>query len=1037
MEDVKSGKFDENLYSRQVGTYGVEAMGKLVSMRVFLYGLRGLGIEVAKNLILAGPKKIVIHDKTIVQVRDLNSNFYCTEADIGKTTRADACLRQLKDLNEYVSVDVHHGEIDTNLFENFDVIVFTDFHDKDKLIEYNNFCRTRARPIGFIAGASLGLYGYTFVDFGPSFTVNDVNGEDPRSAIISAISKDTVGQVTTHEDKRHGFVDGDTVTFREVKGMTDINGKKFLIKVLSPTAFTIGDTTGFKDYEGNGIAEQVKIPKPVTFKALRESLTVPLGGDLPPLENPDLEKWGRADSLHLILHSLFEFTKIHKSLPRINNEEDATALVQLVEKHNAALKEGMQIEGQLTVETVDAELVKNVARFAQTQISPHCSFWGGIVAQEIVKYTGKFMPIRQWIHYETFECLPEGQVDRTLHNCRYDDQIAIFGKEWQEKVLNSKFFLIGAGALGCEYIKMFACMGLACGPKGKLTITDDDNIEISNLNRQFLFRKKNVGHSKSECAGAIGKIMNHDLKVEALKLRVDPSNDEIFNDEFWDGLTGVANAVDNVKARLFVDGRCVFYSKPLFESGTLGTKCNSQMVIPFKTQSYGDSQDPPEESIPLCTLKNFPYQIEHTIQWARDFFEGTFVEGPNEVNKYLEDPEGYVKNLKKEVNNQSSTLRGRLETVNKFTAEYEKASHENCIRLARVMFQDVFNNQISSLLYSFPKEHKTESGQFFWSGPKRCPVALDYDLNDPTHVEFIFHTASLFAQIFNLKAIPSKEWAAKEATKVEVKAFQPKKIIVNEANNTTVEEKAEPDEIVCQELTSKLVIRKPLEKSAQRLTNFEFEKDDDNNHHIDFISAVANLRARNYVIEEVERYKVKLIAGKIIPAIATTTAMVVGAVSIEIIKFLHDKPVEKMRNCFCNLAIPLWVFSEPLPPIKNKDKDYDPILLGPVKAIPPGFTTWDKIIIQGPQTLEGIMKHLKEKYGIQTSIISCGKLCIYNKYGGGGDTAKRLQMTPDECTKHISSEEYPKHKKFVELEISGETMDGTDCLTPSIKYVRH
>ena len=60
----------------------------------------------------------------------------------------------------------------------------------------------------------------------------------------------------------------------------------------------------------------------------------------------------------------------------------------------------------------------------------------------------------------------------------------------------------------------------------------------------------------------------------------------------------------------------------MVDSGTLGTKANSQVVIPFETESYGSSRDPPEESIPICTLKNFPNKIEHTIQWARDLFEG-------------------------------------------------------------------------------------------------------------------------------------------------------------------------------------------------------------------------------------------------------------------------------------------------------------------------------------------------------------------------------------------------------------------------------
>lgn len=115
----------------------------------------------------------------------------------------------------------------------------------------------------------------------------------------------------------------------------------------------------------------------------------------------------------------------------------------------------------------------------------------------------------------------------------------------------------------------------------------------------------------------------------------------------------------------------------------------------------------------------------------------------------------------------------------------------------------------------------------------------------------------------------------------------------------------------------------------------EFEKDDPTNFHIEQVASTSNLRARNYKIEEVDNFKVKLIAGKIIPAIATTTAMVVGAVGIEIIKNVLKHKNELYKNSFMNLAIPLWVFSDPMPPIEHEDKEYDEILLGPVKAIPP------------------------------------------------------------------------------------------------------
>jgi ubiquitin-activating enzyme E1 len=63
-----------------------------------------------------------------------------------------------------------------------------------------------------------------------------------------------------------------------------------------------------------------------------------------------------------------------------------------------------------------------------------------------------------------------------------------------------------------------------------------------------------------------------------------------------------------------MDQRCVFYEKPLLDSGTLGTLGNTQVIIPHLTESYASSQDPPEKETPSCTLKSFPYIIQHTIE---------------------------------------------------------------------------------------------------------------------------------------------------------------------------------------------------------------------------------------------------------------------------------------------------------------------------------------------------------------------------------------------------------------------------------------
>ena len=131
-----------------------------------------------------------------------------------------------------------------------------------------------------------------------------------------------------------------------------------------------------------------------------------------------------------------------------------------------------------------------------------------------------------------------------------------------------------------------------------------DHIERSNLNRQFLFRPYDVQKPKSTAAAKAIKAMNPNMNVEAQENRVGSETENIYTDEFFDNLDGVANALDNVEARTYMDRRCVFYRLPLLESGTLGTKGNTQVVIPDVTESYSSSQVSEKD---LWKSSNYPY----------------------------------------------------------------------------------------------------------------------------------------------------------------------------------------------------------------------------------------------------------------------------------------------------------------------------------------------------------------------------------------------------------------------------------------------
>lgn len=157
--------------------------------------------------------------------------------------------------------------------------------------------------------------------------------------------------------------------------------------------------------------------------------------------------------------------------------------------------------------------------------------------------------MNQWLICDFLETAPKEEVDRTPKGCRYDEQIMVLGREVQEKIENCTTFMIGAGALGCEFVKGFALMGLGVNKPNSVVVTDNDNIEVSNLNRQFLFRNSHVGHSKSDvaCAQTIG--INPAFKAVSVNSLVSPDTEERFNDAFWEAQDIVINAVDNIKAR--------------------------------------------------------------------------------------------------------------------------------------------------------------------------------------------------------------------------------------------------------------------------------------------------------------------------------------------------------------------------------------------------------------------------------------------------------------------------------------------------------
>jgi hypothetical protein len=120
--DEAGPKIDESLYSRQLYVMGHEAQMRMGASNVLIIGLNGLGVEIAKNIILAGVKSVTLHDDTPASHLDLAAQFYLTEEDIGQS-RAQASSKKLAELNPYVHVQHHSGEVTEDFLKQFRVSV--------------------------------------------------------------------------------------------------------------------------------------------------------------------------------------------------------------------------------------------------------------------------------------------------------------------------------------------------------------------------------------------------------------------------------------------------------------------------------------------------------------------------------------------------------------------------------------------------------------------------------------------------------------------------------------------------------------------------------------------------------------------------------------------------------------------------------------------------------------------------------------------------------------------------------------------------
>ncbi|XP_059175412.1 ubiquitin-like modifier-activating enzyme 6 [Physella acuta] len=1007
-------EIDDSLYSRQRYVLGDSAMHRMANSSVLVYGMGGVGIEIAKNIVLAGVKSITVQDPNICTVKDLGTQFFIRDEDVQSSKyRAEACCKHLAELNPYVSImsimQSLSSSSELTYLKNYQCVILTEL-PLHLQIKINRFCRTASPPIKFISSDVYGILGSAFIDFGENFDIFDSTGEEPKDIFIGSITKGNPGVVSCLENRYHGLETGDIVTFREVQGMTKLNGQQFTVKEVNSFSFSIGDTTGpeYEPYEQGGIFTQVKVHTKTNFESLEQQIIKPK------LMMPDLCKFDTPPILHLSYLALHKFIEDFKSLPKSWDDADAAKFVDIAKNINESLEN--------KVDNLNENLLQAICRCSEGSLAPLCAIFGGVVAQEALKaLTGKFTPLNQWLYLDVAEVLPQEPIidvkQFSPHGDRYDSLRICIGEDRCQVLADTKLFMVGCGAIGCEMLKNFALLGVGTR-SGKLTITDNDLIEKSNLNRQFLFRPCHIQKPKSVTAKQAALEINKDLQIEAHQHRVGPHTEEtVYTDAFFESQDIIVNALDNVEARRYMDGRCVTNQRPLMESGTMGTKGHVQVIVPHLTESYTSQQDPKDEDFPYCTIKSFPATLEHCIQWARDKFEAPFVQNAQLFNKFWEKNKDIKEVIKKLEN--GIAVEGAVKVSKILTNR--PSNWTDCVSLARIRFERYFNHKAKELLHAFPIDKKLEDGALFWGPPKRPPTPVVFDPSNDMHMLFVVTTARLIADVYNIHK--SQEDSELKniidiLSTVTVPEFKPSNKAI-ETDESVKKDESPPEHLsgdVVKEAGLRLRKLQESQLNPSPLNALEFEKDDDSNGHIDYITSTTNLRAQMYNINIGDRFKIKRIAGRIVPAIATTTAAVSGLVTLELIKVLCKLPFQKLRNCFLNLALPTLLMSEPGPAAKTVLREGLSV------------TLWDKWEVRGTQTftLQNFIDSCKEKFGFEANSIVQGVKIVYMPFMPGQNKKLPMQMTS--LLKPVPGQ------KYVDLVVSFDGDNGDDVPGPPVRY---
>ena len=807
---------------------------------------------------------------------DLSNNFFAREEDIGNNSRADITQRGLMEINYSAIVMIYKGELsnDFSILNDIQLLIITELINIEDAETLNQFCRNK--KIGFIYTAVFGLSSFFFSDFGEDFIIEDSNGEECERYFVKSITNACPGVVeidpieTTDKNgekikKYLKLGTGDFVTFKDITGMVELNDTPPRpIYALSPTKFTIEDTTKFQEFTGVGIVEEIKVPRPSIFKPLIEAINsiyyeeiiedylsedsgsaanrlsidmtdeMLIGGigavrkssntsiiqnehknnnNIPWIkmfyssyQNEPTKNYGN-EKIHLAVLTLHEFLNNHQSLPNSNIKKEIDECIEISEKILSKAKED-GYKWAINLQKKDTAFLEKIFKCTKYYFTPFTCLLGGIITEEIIKYTGLYKPSSQWIYFNVLDLVNDKDIDFDFDDNKNEIIInennegekennvnkVLFGKEIIHDLKKINILIIGFNDIGYEILKMFIMLGIL-SKKGNVIIVDDKKSEID----------EKINDLKSQ-----GKFHNINIIIEKIN-----DNTNLSEKEWWTNATIVINTLsfnNNEKEKLYVIKNCKKSKKILIDINANKTMGSYELIMPKKLLGndiikndiffYEEVETPegPENIEELNNINNdnkknlintnkintdeneeeLKYKNistwEESLNWSKDFFEKNFslyIKYLIEIVKKSDSEEQFNKFLDNLMSKEKDTQKilNLIRYIKKIISLKLGMNYESIVFHSIETFQELFEFSVEEIIQKYPSDLLVKgNNEKFWSGARKEPKKIIFDINNEEHYQFVYCMTYLLCQIMEMTDIDAK---MKNIKKV-IEKYEPK-----------------------------------------------------------------------------------------------------------------------------------------------------------------------------------------------------------------------------------------------------------------------